>query len=87
NWDDSRFIEGYPGKHAIMARKKGDTWFIVGINGDNEPKVFDIDLSFVNQKDGFIISEDANGFQQNPINATDKLTVTMKAHDGFVMKF
>lgn len=87
NWDDSRFIEGYPGKHAIMARKKGDTWFIVGINGDNEPKVFDIDLSFVNQKDGFIILEDASGFQQNPIKATDKLTVTMKAHDGFVMKF
>ncbi|MEN3323665.1 glycoside hydrolase family 97 catalytic domain-containing protein [Mariniflexile soesokkakense] len=87
NWDDSKFIEGYPGKHSIMARKKDDTWFIVGVNGENEPKVFDIDLSFVNKKEGFIIFENDNGFQQKTIKATDKLTVTMQAHDGFVMKF
>ena len=87
NWDDSKFIEGYPGKHAIIARKKGDTWFIVGINGDNEPTHFDIDLSFVNKKEGFIIFEDTNEFKQKTIKATDKLTVTMQAHDGFVMKF
>ena len=25
-WDDTRFIEGYPGEYVVMARRKGTTW-------------------------------------------------------------
>jgi hypothetical protein len=32
-WDDTRFAAGYPGKHLVLARRKGDTWFLAGING------------------------------------------------------
>lgn len=87
NWDDSKFIYGYPGKDVVMARKKGDTWFIVGINGENTEKTVTLDLSFINKKDGFIIADGTNEFIKNPINATDKVTITLKPHGGFVMKF
>ena len=35
-WDEVRYIDGYPGKFAIMARRSGDTWYIAGI-GAQQP--------------------------------------------------
>ncbi|MCA1760175.1 MAG: glycoside hydrolase family 97 protein, partial [Bacteroidales bacterium] len=32
-WDDTRVIEGYPGKYVSIARKKGDKWFLGSIAG------------------------------------------------------
>ena len=86
NWDDSKFIAGYPGKYIIMARKKDKVWHIVGINGETTAKEIDIDLSFVTNSKGFSIAEDENGFQQLPVAKTTKLKVTMKPHGGFVVK-
>ena len=36
-WDDTRFIDGYPGKYVIMARRHGDKWYVVGINAEKQP--------------------------------------------------
>ncbi len=35
NWDDVKFIDGYPGKYAVIARKSGNKWYVAGINGEN----------------------------------------------------
>ncbi|MFV5687627.1 glycoside hydrolase family 97 C-terminal domain-containing protein [Flavobacterium sp. ZT3R25] len=86
NWDDSKFIDGYPGKYIVMARKKDNVWHIVGVNGENTTKEMEIDLSFVTNSKGFIISENEKGFQQNAVSKSTKLKVTMKPHGGFVVK-
>ena len=36
-WDETRFIDGYPGKYCIMARRAGTKWYIVGITSDGTP--------------------------------------------------
>ena len=36
-WDEVRFIDGYPGRYAIMARRSGSTWYVAGINAQGEP--------------------------------------------------
>ena len=36
-WDEVRFIDGYPGRYVIMARRSGNKWFVVGINAQKEP--------------------------------------------------
>ena len=36
-WDETVFIDGYPGKYCIMARRAGDTWYVAGINADDQP--------------------------------------------------
>ncbi len=36
-WDDLRFIDGYPGKYVIMARRHADKWYVVGINAEQQP--------------------------------------------------
>ncbi len=36
-WDETRFIDGYPGKYCIMARRAGTKWYVVGITSDGTP--------------------------------------------------
>ena len=37
-WDETRFVSGYPGESAVIARRSGSTWYIAGINGTDEEK-------------------------------------------------
>ena len=36
-WDETRLISGYPGEHAVIARRSGKTWYVAGINGTDQP--------------------------------------------------
>lgn len=43
-WDEVKFIDGYPGKYVIMARRHGDTWYVVGINAQKETLKVEVEL-------------------------------------------
>ena len=43
-WDDTKLLAGYPGVEIIMVRRKGDIWYIAGINGTNEPRTLRVSL-------------------------------------------
>lgn len=43
-WDETRFIEGYPGKYVVLARRNGNRWLVAGINATDEPIELDIEL-------------------------------------------
>lgn len=45
-WDDTKVIDGYPGEFAVIARKSGTTWFVGGLNGDQE-REFIIPVDFL----------------------------------------
>ncbi len=36
-WDEVKFIDGYPGRYVILARRAGSKWFVTGINAQAEP--------------------------------------------------
>jgi len=46
-WDDTKLLDGYPGKDVIIARLKGESWYIAGINAENKEKQKDISLDFL----------------------------------------
>jgi hypothetical protein len=41
-WDDTRFVDGYPGRWASLARRKGEAWYVVGVNGENHARAAQI---------------------------------------------
>ena len=41
-WDDIRYIDGYPGRYAVIARKKAGKWYIAAINAGDAPYTLDI---------------------------------------------
>lgn len=88
SWDDSRLVDGYPGKYAVVARRAGDTWYIAGINGTDKEKTLTLDLSFVGSKQGVVITDgsEARSFSQRAIAAGKKVVVSVKPHGGFVIQ-
>lgn len=47
SWDDTKLIDGYPGEKIIIARKKGNQWYIGGLNGNDEPQTLIINFDFL----------------------------------------
>ena len=43
-WDEVRFIDGYPGKYIILARRHGDKWYIAGVNAQKETLKLKVNL-------------------------------------------
>ncbi|MTV36730.1 glycoside hydrolase family 97 protein [Duganella radicis] len=88
SWDDSRLVDGYPGQHAVIARRAGDTWYIAGINGSGKEKTLTLDLSFIGKKQGVIFTDgdQTRSFSQRSIAASKKVVVTIKPHGGFVIQ-
>lgn len=35
-WDEVRYLDGYPGKYVVLARRNGTKWYIAGVNGEKE---------------------------------------------------
>ncbi|PKB16395.1 glycoside hydrolase family 97 protein [Flavobacterium sp. 5] len=46
-WDEVRFIDGYPGKYAVLARRHGDKWYIAGINAQKETLKIKVKLPMI----------------------------------------
>ncbi len=90
-WDDVKFIDGYPGKHFIVARKAGDKWYVAGINGESAEKEFSLDLSFIKNKKATLIGsgelkESEPSFTwSKPDISSGKIKLSVKANDGFVI--
>lgn len=87
-WDDVRFIDGFPGKRAVIARKSGNKWYVAGINGENTEKELTLDLSFIPGK-GKIITDGQEefSFAQADILPSRTTSVKVKGAGGFVMVF
>lgn len=50
-WDETVFIDGYPGKYAVLARKHGDGWYIAGINAQEEMLKLELHLPMLAGKE------------------------------------
>jgi len=46
-WDEVRFLEGYPGKYVVLARRKGTKWYIAGVNAQKETVKLKIKLPMI----------------------------------------
>ncbi len=53
-WDDTRFVCGYPGESAVIARRSGHVWYVAGINGTDEAKTLTFNLNSIVTKSSAI---------------------------------
>lgn len=43
-WDDVRYIDGYPTRYAVIARRCGDRWYVGGLNATDKPLTLTLSL-------------------------------------------
>jgi hypothetical protein len=88
-WDDVKFLDGFPGKYAVFARKGNGKWYIAGINADKtNTKEISIDLSVLGAKNGGTIITDGDNsrsFSEQEV-AGSSVKIVMKPYGGFVME-
>ena len=88
-WDEVKFIDGYPGKYIIMARRTGNKWFVVGINAEEQPLKKTITLPMFEKGTPLTIySDDAqlNGSVKTVAqNKKQQFTITIPCNGGVVI--
>ena len=47
-WNETKYLAGYPGEDAVIARRNAEKWYIGGINAEAKIKTLSIDLSALN---------------------------------------
>lgn len=88
-WEDTKFIDGYPGKFIVLARKGNGKWYLSAINAQSVEKTLTLDLGELGVTTGTVITDGdvPNGFQTKPIQlgAARSVEITIKASGGVVM--
>jgi alpha-glucosidase len=46
-WDETRYVAGLPGEYVVIARRKGDVWYMSGISGLENSFTAEVTLSFL----------------------------------------
>lgn len=93
-WDETRSLNSVAGKHAVVAKRKGDKWYIGAMNGGNEGLELDIALDFLDPGRSYTLTgfEDGpNAFRQamdyrkteRRVGNDDKVTLKMARNGGW----
>jgi hypothetical protein len=89
NWDDVKFLEGYPGKYAVIARRSGNRWYIAGINGEENEKKINFDITSFRKSKATLFTDGTGSelFSKAILNAAKqkRCDITLHANSGFVM--
>lgn len=90
-WDDTYFISGYPGKAFVVARRKGDEFWIAGINGPKADKLR-LDFAFLPsgtyQMELIADGENSRTFATttHKVNHKSRLNIPVLDHGGFAAR-
>lgn len=88
-WDETVFIDGYPGKYSVIARRHNDKWHVAGINAEKTSKKLTLNLPMLADKNLELINDDKNGntFTKTvSINQEGEFEIEIQPNGGFVLK-
>jgi len=91
-WDETRFVDGFPGKFAVIARRRGPDWYVGAITSDTLVSAVEVPLRFLGAGSwnvGLISDgEDYDQFASNSETLTnlDTMTVELAPRGGFVAR-
>lgn len=89
-WDETRFIEGKPASHIILARRKGQDWYIGGMT-DSSRRVT-IPLKMLTQGDVYHAlmftdkDHDSMYREMRSVTNTTELVISMLERGGFAIR-
>ena len=87
-WQDTRFIDGYPGKYCVLARQHGDKWYVAGVNALAEPQELTLRLPMLSGKEVKFYGDNTDGTSYTKtakVNKNGSLTITLQPKGGVVL--
>lgn len=87
-WDETRYIDGYPGKYCILARRNNNKWYVVGINAMKETLKVKVKLPmFADKEVTYYYDEKINASEMKSIkiNKNGEMTLTIQPNGGVIL--
>lgn len=89
-WDETMFIDGYPGRYAVVARRHAGKWYIAGVSNDEATRKLVLSLPMLSKgQEVTLYADDAKG---KPLTATklkiknpEAVKLDVKPDGGFVI--
>lgn len=87
-WDETRFVDGYPGKYVVLARRHGDIWYLAAVNAGKEPLKLDLDLEMFAGKTVALYKDDKKGepeLTSLKVKENGKVKLEIRSQGGAVL--
>lgn len=88
-WDETRFIDGYPGRYVVLARRHGNVWYIAAANATAEPLKLKLSLPMLPAGEAVSVYLDDKKLQpqckEQKIKSDGTLQLTLQPQGGAVI--
>lgn len=87
-WDETRFIDGYPGKYVVLARRHADRWYVTAVNGGKEALKLKLSLPMLAGKTVSFYSDDKQlqpQMKSQKIKADGSFQLTIQPQGGAIL--
>lgn len=87
-WDETVFIDGYPGKYSIIARRQGQKWYVAGVNAEASAKNVTLELPMFAGQEVAMYNDDNDKetfLERVQISADGEISITIQPNGGFVI--
>jgi len=88
-WDETRYIDGYPGKFVVLARRHADKWYIAGLNAEKDAKKLTLQLPMFAGQTVSYYTDNAEGYaieQQLKVNTKGEAKVVIQPNGGIIIR-
>ena len=95
-WDETIALEAKAGEYAIVAKRKGEQWYIGGMTNNRErERVFNISLDFLQEGKNYLMTSFEDGInadhqamdyrkQEQSLKKGNHITVRLARNGGFL---
>lgn len=87
-WDETVFIDGYPGKYSVLARRNGQKWYVAGVNAEKTAKELKIKLPMLAGQSITMYNDKADKETYTTsvkVSKNGQLSITIQPNGGFVI--
>ncbi len=88
-WHETRFLDGYPGKYVLLARRHEGNWYVAGLNAEPQPKTLTVEMpKWAGQAVSYYVDDSKLGPQlrQLKFDKKGKAKVTILPNGGVILK-
>jgi alpha-glucosidase len=93
-WDDTRVLQGAPGEYVVIARRKGEEWFIGAITNNNSREIT-LDFDFLDDQKKYIAktyfdnpkveTKTKVGIHESKVSSNKSVTYILKPSGGIAI--
>jgi hypothetical protein len=87
-WDETRFVEGYPGKYVVIARRHGQKWYVAGVYAEKSAMEVKLNLPMLTGQKAAIYNDNRNNetyMDYVKVSDNGDLSITIQPNGGFVL--